>query len=196
MKITLRHIYLCRTANMSWRTCVVVKQIQSNPKSCHVCDPWPQPMLYPRPTFLCSSAVTCRSRMSNRCCKHCAESTISPFISIQSLNYQWSNISDKKWTSRLPVHVLFVNDATRQSVTCWAGDDMTQTSVVDSIYPAKCCVLPLRRLAEKGSPHSRKIFSVLPLRRLAEKGSPHSRKIFSKCKENTQYNLFSRFVGI
>ena len=27
---TLRHIYLCRTANMSWRTCVVVKQIQSN----------------------------------------------------------------------------------------------------------------------------------------------------------------------
>ena len=31
MKATLRHIYLCRTANMSWRTCVVVKQIQSNP---------------------------------------------------------------------------------------------------------------------------------------------------------------------
>ena len=31
MKTTLRHIYLCRTANMSWRTCVVVKQIQSNP---------------------------------------------------------------------------------------------------------------------------------------------------------------------
>ena len=30
MKATLRHIYLCRTANMSWRTCVVVKQIQSN----------------------------------------------------------------------------------------------------------------------------------------------------------------------
>ena len=27
----LRHIYLCRTDNMSWRTCVVVKQIQSNP---------------------------------------------------------------------------------------------------------------------------------------------------------------------
>ena len=24
------HIYLCRTANMSWRMCVVVKQIQSN----------------------------------------------------------------------------------------------------------------------------------------------------------------------
>ena len=31
MKATLRHIYLCRTANTSWRTCVVVKQIQSNP---------------------------------------------------------------------------------------------------------------------------------------------------------------------
>ena len=31
MKATLRHIYLCRTANMSWRTSVVVKQIQSNP---------------------------------------------------------------------------------------------------------------------------------------------------------------------
>ena len=31
MKATLRHIYLCRTANMSWRTCVVIKQIQSNP---------------------------------------------------------------------------------------------------------------------------------------------------------------------
>ena len=31
MKATLRYIYLCRTANMSWRTCVVVKQIQSNP---------------------------------------------------------------------------------------------------------------------------------------------------------------------
>ena len=31
MKATLGHIYLCRTANMSWRTCVVVKQIQSNP---------------------------------------------------------------------------------------------------------------------------------------------------------------------
>ena len=31
MRATLRHIYLCRTANMSWRTCVVVKQIQSNP---------------------------------------------------------------------------------------------------------------------------------------------------------------------
>ena len=30
MKATLRHIYLCRTANMSWRTCVIVKQIQSN----------------------------------------------------------------------------------------------------------------------------------------------------------------------
>ena len=30
MKATLRYIYLCRTANMSWRTCVVVKQIQSN----------------------------------------------------------------------------------------------------------------------------------------------------------------------
>ena len=33
MKVTLRHIYLCRTANISWRTCVVVKQIQSNPTS-------------------------------------------------------------------------------------------------------------------------------------------------------------------
>ena len=31
MRTTLRHIYLCRTANKSWRTCVVVKQIQSNP---------------------------------------------------------------------------------------------------------------------------------------------------------------------
>ena len=30
MKETLRDIYLCRTANVSWRTCVVVKQIQSN----------------------------------------------------------------------------------------------------------------------------------------------------------------------
>ena len=32
-KQLLRHIYLCRTANMSWRTCVVVKQIQSNQPS-------------------------------------------------------------------------------------------------------------------------------------------------------------------
>ena len=31
MKATLRHIYLGRTANMSWRMCVVFKQIQSNP---------------------------------------------------------------------------------------------------------------------------------------------------------------------
>ena len=31
IKATLRHIYLCRTANMPRRTCVVVKQIQSNP---------------------------------------------------------------------------------------------------------------------------------------------------------------------
>ena len=31
MKAIPRHIHLCRTANMSWRTCVVVKQIQSNP---------------------------------------------------------------------------------------------------------------------------------------------------------------------
>ena len=30
MKATLRHIHLCRTANMSWRMCVIVKQIQSN----------------------------------------------------------------------------------------------------------------------------------------------------------------------
>ena len=30
MRATLRHIYLGRTANMSRRTCVVVKQIQSN----------------------------------------------------------------------------------------------------------------------------------------------------------------------
>ena len=30
MKSTLRHIYMCRTANMSRRTCVVIKQIQSN----------------------------------------------------------------------------------------------------------------------------------------------------------------------
>ena len=35
---TLRHIYLCRTANMSWRTCVVVKQIQSK-QSNHVYKP-------------------------------------------------------------------------------------------------------------------------------------------------------------
>ena len=35
MKATLRHICLCRTANMSWRTCVVVKQIQSNPINIH-----------------------------------------------------------------------------------------------------------------------------------------------------------------
>ena len=33
MKATLRLVYLCRTANMSWRTCVVVKQIQSNQKN-------------------------------------------------------------------------------------------------------------------------------------------------------------------
>ena len=31
MKATLRHIYLCWTAIMSCRTCVVIKQIQSNP---------------------------------------------------------------------------------------------------------------------------------------------------------------------
>ena len=31
MKAIPRHIHLCRMANMSWRTCVVVKQIQSNP---------------------------------------------------------------------------------------------------------------------------------------------------------------------
>ena len=37
---------------------------------------------------------------------------------------------------------------------------------------------------------------VLPWRRLAEKGSPHSRKIFSKGIENTQHNLFPRLVGI
>ena len=30
MKATPRHIYLCRTANISGKTCVVVKQIQSN----------------------------------------------------------------------------------------------------------------------------------------------------------------------
>ena len=30
MKATLRHIHFCRTANMSWRTCIVVKQIQFN----------------------------------------------------------------------------------------------------------------------------------------------------------------------
>ena len=29
MQATLWHIYKCRMANMSWRTCVVVKQIQS-----------------------------------------------------------------------------------------------------------------------------------------------------------------------
>ena len=32
-KQLFRQIYLCRTANMSWRTCVVVKQIQSNQPS-------------------------------------------------------------------------------------------------------------------------------------------------------------------
>ena len=53
---------------------------------------------------------------------------------------------------------------------------MTQTSVVDSISPARCRVLPWRRLAEKRS--------------------SHSRKIFPKCIENTQYNLFPRLVGI
>ena len=37
MKATLGDIYLCRTANMSWRTCVVVKQIQSNPTKGHRC---------------------------------------------------------------------------------------------------------------------------------------------------------------
>ena len=36
MKATLRHIHLCRTANMSWRTCVVIKQIQSNHVSAKV----------------------------------------------------------------------------------------------------------------------------------------------------------------
>ena len=40
MKATLRHIHLCRTANMSWRTCVVVKQIQSNhPIAVHQSNP-------------------------------------------------------------------------------------------------------------------------------------------------------------
>ena len=29
----LNHIYLCRTANMPWRTCVVVKQMQSDSNS-------------------------------------------------------------------------------------------------------------------------------------------------------------------
>ena len=33
IECTLRHIYLCSTANMSCRTCVVVKQIQSNQPS-------------------------------------------------------------------------------------------------------------------------------------------------------------------
>ena len=38
-KQLLRHIYLCRTANMSWRTCVVVKQIQSNQRYlCYHCS--------------------------------------------------------------------------------------------------------------------------------------------------------------
>ena len=31
LKTTMRDIHLCRTANMSWRICVVVKQMQSNP---------------------------------------------------------------------------------------------------------------------------------------------------------------------
>ena len=31
----MREPYLWRTANMSWRTCVVVKQMQSNPRSLH-----------------------------------------------------------------------------------------------------------------------------------------------------------------
>ena len=30
-RILALYVYLCRTANMSWRTCVVVAQIQSNP---------------------------------------------------------------------------------------------------------------------------------------------------------------------
>ena len=36
MKATLGHIYVCWTANMYWRTCVVVKQIQSNPNSASI----------------------------------------------------------------------------------------------------------------------------------------------------------------
>ena len=42
MKATLRHSYLCRTANMSWRTCVVVKQIQSNQSKA---DEWFCPLI-------------------------------------------------------------------------------------------------------------------------------------------------------
>ena len=40
MKATLRHVYLCRTANMSWRTCVVVKQIQSNQSNLPFATSW------------------------------------------------------------------------------------------------------------------------------------------------------------
>ena len=40
MKTTLRLIYLCRTAHMSWRTCVVVKQIQSNQKNVGPTGDW------------------------------------------------------------------------------------------------------------------------------------------------------------
>ena len=47
MKTTLRHIYLCRTANMSWRTCVVVKQIQSNPVLNHMMPFISWSFLYP-----------------------------------------------------------------------------------------------------------------------------------------------------
>ena len=72
-------------------------------------------------------------------------------------------------------YMFYLSSATRWAVS-WVGDDMTQTSVVDNISPARCRVLPWRCLAEKGS--------------------PHSRKIFSKCIENTQYNLFPGLDGI
>ena len=62
MKATLRHIYLWRTANMSWRTCVVVKQIQSNP----IQSPpsWP-----PKVLLLCRSWGACVPRRSQRLCQ-------------------------------------------------------------------------------------------------------------------------------
>ena len=53
MKATLRHIYLCRTANMSWRTCVVVIQIKSNQSSV---TKTPSPHLLPTSLMLQKTA--------------------------------------------------------------------------------------------------------------------------------------------
>ena len=62
MKATLRHIYFCRTANMSWSTCVVIKQIQSKQ---HRCTPWAlHDHTVNRRSELHGSAVACRGRSS------------------------------------------------------------------------------------------------------------------------------------